>query len=522
MKIYKTLAVSALALCTQTFMAQGFNRQQQKLDPVVEQIQKEAMQNSQLEGMAFELFDEIGPRLVGSPGMEAANDWTVSKFQKWGIDAKKEQFGQWDGWQRGVTHVDMISPRTYNLMATQLAWSPATKKPVEAEVVVLPNVKSPAEFQAWLKTIKGKFVLMDQYQRWGRPDYQMKEFATPEEYEKIKAQRAQDQKDFHTLLENTGLGGSRSIYFNKELPQALENAGAVGIAVSNWTGIMGADRIFGASTKKIPMINIALEDYGSLYRLAVNGKKPKIRVFADSKKLGKMKSFNTVATIPGKEKPDEYVILSAHLDSWDGSQGATDNGTGTLTMMEAARILKKVYPNNKRTIIVGLWGSEEEGLNGSRAFVSDHPDIIKGTQAAFNQDNGTGRIVNIQGQGFVNSYDYLGRWIAALPQQQRSYIETSFPGMPSGGGSDNASFTAAGVPGISLSSLNWGYFGYTWHTNRDSYDKVMFNEVRNNVIVAATMAYMASEEPELVSREKRVMPAGTNWPTVQEPKRDGN
>lgn len=144
------------------------------------------------------------------------------------------------------------------------------------------------------------------------------------------------------------------------------------------------------------MIDIAVEDYGMLYRLALNGKKPTIKVNAQSKNLGTAKSFNTIARIEGKEKPNEYVILSAHFDSWDGAQGATDNGTGTITMMEAARILKKFYPNNKRTIIIGHWGSEEQGLNGSRAFVVDNPEIIKNTQVAFNQDNGTGRVVNIQ------------------------------------------------------------------------------------------------------------------------------
>ncbi|KAF5279644.1 hypothetical protein FQR65_LT15339 [Abscondita terminalis] len=309
---------------------------------------------------------------------------------------------------------------------------------------ILPKVNNPSEFSEWLKGIKGKLVLMAQYQRSGRPDYQIKEFATPELYEKFKAQRVKDAEDFRTLIKNTG-------YDNNTLPEALEKAGAAGIAISNWTGIMGANRIFGAKTKNIPMIDIAVEDYGMLYRLAVNGKKPTIKVNAQSKNLGTAKSFNTIARIEGKEKPNEYVILSAHFDSWDGAQGATDNGTGH-------------------------WGSEEQGLNGSRAFVLDNPEIIKNTQVAFNQDNGTGRVVNFKGQGFVDSYDYLTVGMTALPKNVGKHIETSFPGMPSGGGSDHASFVAAGVPGISLSSLNWGYFGYTWHTNRDTYDKIMFDE----------------------------------------------
>lgn len=513
MKMNMKTSLASLLFASQIVFAQQ-STSQEKLDPVVQNIVNEVNNNSQLENLAFELLDVIGPRLVGSPAMEQANNWSVDKFKSWGIDAKKQEYGKWASWQRGITQVEMTSPRVKSLEAMQLAWSPATKKAIEAEVVVLPKVNSPEEFATWLKSIKGKIILTSQYQRSGRPDYQIKEFATPELYEQFKAQRTADTEEFKTLIKNTG-------YDNNTLAEALEKSGAAGIVISNWTGIMGANRIFGAKTKNIPSIDIAVEDYGMLYRLAINGKKPKIKINTQSKNLGTAKSFNTIATIPGKEKPNEYIILSAHLDSWDGAQGATDNGTGTITMMEAARILKKYYPNNKRTIIIGLWASEEQGLNGSRAFVKDNPEIIANTQVSFNQDNGTGRVVNIQGQGFVDSYDFLGRWMTALPKSVSKHIETSFPGMPGGGGSDHASFVAAGIPGISLSSLNWGYFGYTWHTNRDTYDKIMFDEVKNNVIAAAVLAYKASEDPETVSKQKRVLPAGQTWPEVKEPKRTG-
>ena len=144
---------------------------------------------------------------------------------------------------------------------------------------------------------------------------------------------------------------------------------------------------------------------------------------ADAKETGVSGTFNTIGEIKGTEKPNEYVILSAHFDSWDGGTGATDNGTGTIVMMEAMRILKKVYPNPKRTILVGHWGSEEQGLNGSRAFVEDHPEIIQNIQAVFNQDNGTGRVINLSGQGFLYAYDYLGRWLTKVPETIKAPIE---------------------------------------------------------------------------------------------------
>ncbi|MDX1602090.1 MAG: M20/M25/M40 family metallo-hydrolase, partial [Salinimicrobium sediminis] len=311
------------------------------------------------------------------------------------------------------------------------------------------------------------------------------------------------------------------------LPVALEKAGAAGIITSNWSRGFGVNKIFGAYTEKIPTLDLSLEDYGLLYRLAENGSKPQIRVTSESNDLGTVPTFNTIATIKGTELPEEYIVLSAHFDSWDGATGATDNGTGTIVMMETARILKKHYPNPKRTIIVGLWGSEEQGLNGSRAFVEDHPEIVKNIQAVFNQDNGTGRVVNISGNGFLHAYDYLGDWLAKVPDTVTQHIETNFPGSPGRGGSDYASFVAAGAPAFNLSSLNWAYWNYTWHTNRDTYDKIVFDDVRNNVILTAVLAYMASEDEEQTSREQIKLKNNPRtgepqtWPEPRSPNRKG-
>ena len=297
--------------------------------------------------------------------------------------------------------------------------------------------------------------------------------------------------------------------------------------MSNWSNGFGTNKIFGANTENIPSVDLSLEDYGLLYRLIENGEKPQINVVAQSKELGLVPGFNTIAEIKGTEKPDEYVILSAHLDSWDGGSGATDNGTGTIAMMEVMRILKKLYPNPKRTILVGHWGSEEQGLNGSRGFVADNPEIIAKTQAVFNQDNGTGRVTSVSGQGFMHSYDYLGRWLSRVPADVSKHIQTNFPGSPGVGSSDHVSFVAAGVPAFFLSSLSWSYGTYTWHTNRDTYDKIVFDDVRNNTILTAILAYMASEDPEFTSRERIVLPINSRtgvpglWPRESGPTRKG-
>jgi Zn-dependent M28 family amino/carboxypeptidase len=196
-------------------------------------------------------------------------------------------------------------------------------------------------------------------------------------------------------------------------------------------------------------------------------------------------------------------------------------------MMEAMRILKKIYPNPKRTILVGHWGSEEQGLNGSRAFVEDHPEIVKNLQVLFNQDNGTGRVTNLSGQGYLHAYEFLTRWLSKVPASIRTQVETRFPGNPGGGGSDFASFVAAGAPGFSLSSISWLYGSYTWHTNRDTYDKIVFDDVRNNAILTAILVYMACEDPAKTSREKIILPANRQtgepgkWPEQRSPTRKG-
>ncbi len=488
---------------------------------VIDQIVKEANENSQLEDLGQQLLDDIGPRLVGTPQMEKAHDWAVTTYSKWGISARNESYGTWRGWERGITHIDMIAPRVQSLKGTQLAWNPSTsKKGVTAEVVIFPIIKDSIAFTKWLPSVKGKLVMVSKLETSGRPDYNWEEFATEESFEKMKTERDAGNKAWRANMKNTG-------YTSKTINRAIEQSGAVGIVSSYWSKGFGVSKIFSARTKKIPMVDLEMEDYSLVYRLAARGQNPILNIVAQSKELGEVPTFNTIAEIEGNEKSDEYVILSAHFDSWDGGTGATDNGTGSLVMMEAMRILKKAYPNPKRTILVGHWGSEEQGLNGSRAFVEDNPEIIKNIQAVFNQDNGTGRVVNISGQGFLNAYDYIGRWLHKVPENITKNIETNFPGTPGRGGSDYASFIAAGTPAFSLSSLSWSYWNYTWHTNRDTYDKIIFDDLRNNVILTAVLAYMASEDPETTSRDKIVLPVSKRtgkqieWPSKKSPNRKG-
>src|SRR5690606_8212798 len=179
MKKISLLSLSLLFMGTISVFSQEKNT-------VIENIQKEAYKNSQLEILAHELLDDIGPRLVGTPQMQQAHDWAVAKYKSWGISAENQKYGEWKGWERGITHIDMVSPRIQTLDGTQLAWNPGTSsKGITAELIVLPQIKDSISFKKWLPNVKGKFVMIAMKQPTGRPDDNWEEFATPESFEKM-------------------------------------------------------------------------------------------------------------------------------------------------------------------------------------------------------------------------------------------------------------------------------------------------------------------------------------------------
>jgi hypothetical protein len=482
-------------------------------DPVIKRIWTMGMDSSQVGMLAQVLGDSIGPRLTGSPGIKAGNDWLVSTYTRWGISAENVQYGTWKGWRRGASHFDLVSPRVRSLEGMILAWSPGTRgKSVEAPVMILPDAADSAAFAAAIPSVKGAFVLISAPEPTCRPDSSYKESALPEEFDRMVKERTEFRAAWAARVKRTGLS-------NKALQLALEGAGAKGILTSNWSSGWGVFRVFDGKTQQVPSAVLSCEDYGLVFRLTEKKQGPVLRVTAESQDLGEVPVFNTIATIPGTDRADEYVVLSAHFDSWDGSSGATDNGTGTVTMMEAMRILKTVLPQPSRTILVGHWSGEEQGLNGSRAYMADHPKVVAGLQALFNQDNGTGRVAYINAAGLMDAGGFLANWLSNVPTEITGNFKSfSVPGSPAGGGSDNASVACYGAPGFGLGSLPWDYFSYTWHTNRDTYDKLVLSEVRNNATLTAMLAYLAAQDPDQLPRVRRVMPVNprtgqqTTWP----------
>jgi carboxypeptidase Q len=489
-------------------------------DRVLRAIWEEGMQRSRLEPLGQALIDSIGPRLTGSPQQAAAHAWAAAQLGAWGAEARVEPYGQWIGWRRGSAHVDLVAPRARTLEARLLAYSRGTAGPVTGEAVVLPELADSAAVRAWLGTVRGRFVLMDANPLTCRPIENWQQWAQAHTLQRLARDVAQGDSAWERRLARTGLHPA-------ELMHTLGEAGAAGVLTNDWTGGWGTEYVHMAMTPAVPILNVTCEDYGLLFRLAQRGQGPAIRVDARSEYTGAAPAMNTVARVRGRRLPDEYVVLSAHFDSWDAASGATDNATGALVMMEAMRILREAYPSPRRTILVGLWSGEEQGLNGSRAFAEDHPEVVAGMQVLLNQDTGTGVIDRISFQGFTEAAPFFRRWLDRVPPELAGGIELDAPGLPSAGSSDHSSFVCRGAPGFWLLSKSWDYGTYTWHTTRDTYDKVVWDEVRRNAVLIAMLAYLASEDPRRVPRTVRDLPANAEgqpgrWPECQPAQRTIN
>jgi hypothetical protein len=466
-------------------------------DPIIKRIWSIGMDSSHVRQLSQVLFDSLGPRLMGAPNTKAAQDWLVKLYGSWGITAKEEKYGTWRGWERGHSHIDLVTPRRRTLEGQMVGYSPGTGgKDVDAEPVLMPQFADSNEFVRWLPQAKGKLVMASPTRESCRPTSEWIAFSYPLSI----ARRDTANRAFGTYGRGTGYslalgGGSLSL--------RLDRAGVAGIITSRPKDQIGTMEIFETYSTVVPTIALSCEDYGLVYRLAENHQHPKLRLNLDAKLLGEQPVYNVVATLPGGAKADEYVLLSAHFDSWDGSSGATDNGTGTITMLEAMRILKQVLPHPQRTIVAGHWTGEEEGEVGSKAFSEDHPEIVKGLQGVFNQDNGTGRIQRVGAGGLPNGAEHLTQWLSKLPSVFQAQVGfTGQPvaiGGPAGGGSDDYSFTCYGAPTFGLGALGWDYNSVTWHTDRDTYDKVVFDDLMGNATMTAMLAYLASEDPARVT-----------------------
>lgn len=556
MKISHTLRFVIGVLLLQSFvLPAALLAQDSKLAEVNAAIRKEGMENSKVMHTLHILTDLYGPRLTGSPNHVNAAKWAAREMTSWGFD--KTALEPWEfghpGWVDERNIGLMLKPVQDTLTYETLAWTPSTKGEVSAEAVSLvvptfpsatnPNVMqqpTQEELTAYLDSMRsavaGKMVLV------GKPTF-IPQDNTPGP----KRLNDEDNKKRYDPANAAGAGGGGGRPGGGQgrgagggppaaRPGAL-SAATVGEQVDKFlldNGVLvrinesqldrGAVRAFNNRTfditKVVPTVVMRNEDFGRIYRLLADNTPVKLafdlrsRIVPDG-----VTSYNVVGEIWGTDKKDEVVMLGGHLDSWHSGTGATDNAAGCATMMEAARILKAIGVKMRRTVRVACWSGEEEGLLGSKAYVEQHfgtfenpkPEWAK-FNGYFNIDSGTGKARGANVFGPPEAGAVLRDALAPFSDLGIGGALNSRSRNP--GGTDSTSFNAAGLPGISMSQDPIEYFNVTWHTNLDTYERIIEPDVKASAIAIAGAVYVVANRSEMLPRFKPAdMPPPPGAPT---------
>ena len=507
---------------------------QERIDTTVNwRIRQEATTNSQIMATLHMLTDVYGPRLTGSPNLEAAGRWAVEQMEAWGLSnghLEPFDFGH-PGWSNDRLSVHLVSPATDALVVEALAWTPGTEGPVRAEVyhLTLPTRPTGSELDSYLDGIRhdvrAKVVLVGEHVPVGvtmtgparrREDAQLaQQFAPPPPARASgrggrggRAGRGDRADEDRPLT-------SREV--EARVTAFLLDVGAVG-RVNDAGRDHGQIRAFQNRTydvdQAVPTIVMRNEDYGRIARLIAFGSGPvelELDIVNRTHPEGRT-VHNAVAELPGADLADEVIMLGGHLDSWHAATGATDNAVGVAVMMEAARILAALGVEPRRTVRVALWGGEEQGLLGSQAYVKEHFGTAEEPTAEyatfggyFNIDAGTGRARGAQVFGPPAAGEILRDVLA--PFRDQGVIGVRTTNSRRRGGSDHTSFNEVGLPGISVQQDPIQYGSYTWHTNLDTYERVLEQDaIASAIAVAAAVYHLAMRDALLPRFASEAMP----------------
>jgi carboxypeptidase Q len=477
---------------------------------VVHQIREEAFQNPKVMDTMFQLTDVYGPRLTNSPQFRAAGDWAVKQLKEYGLDnVKLEKWGPFGrGWAYTSYTGYINDPQYQPLIGYPLAWTPGTDGPLTAEAVLAP-IRTEADLEQYKGKLRGKMVLRDAPRNLTLPtdpagrrltDAQLADLSvfpipapprngppplTPQQARKFRDRLNQFWKD-------------------EGVPLVIRTSDGDGGAVF----VQGADR---ESKDNVPTIVLAAEHYNRIARLLDH--KLTVKLTFDVKAQffdDTTDSFNVIAEIPGTTKRDEVVMVGAHFDSWHSGTGATDNAAGSAVAMEVMRILKTLNLKMDRTVRLALWGGEEEGLLGSRAYVKEHfadPATMKPTAehdrfaGYFNLDNGSGKIRGVNLQGNDAMRPIFEKWFEPFKDVGAGTIA-----LRNTGGTDHLSFDAVGLPGFQFIQDPLDYGTRTHHSNMDVYDRIQPTDLEQAAAIIASMVYNTATRPEKLPRKPLLKP----------------
>jgi carboxypeptidase Q len=435
------------------------------------------------------LSDNIGPRLTGSPQLKQANDWTADQMKKYGlVNVHLEPWTIAHSWTRGTAKARIVAPTEHALTIASAGWAPGTPGAVSGPVVYV-DAKTKEELAKFRGKLKGAVVIYQEPASLSppKPEDVNEEYVRPMQAPPpVKGQPA-PPSPFAALIE---MARTRNEFFKQEGVVAVLRDSNKPHGLLNMTGVGGEKFDIGA----IPSAFITGEGYRLLWRMLKHG--PVTVELEITNTIGEkpMEVYNTVGEIRGSEKPDEVVIVGAHLDSWDLGTGSTDNGTGSMAALEAARALAKLGLKPKRTIRFVLFTGEEEGLVGSKRYVEAHKNDLEKISGVLVHDTGTGRVLTLGLHDNYQDREIVDQVLAPL-----SELKLLEPSMVRAFGTDHASFDDAGVPGF-WCIQNMAEYSKTHHSQSDTFDKVWKDDLNQGAQVLAAWAYNTAELPAMLPR----------------------
>jgi carboxypeptidase Q len=523
MKNFRGYLLLGIAVCSMSF--NGDRRGKVDMHTIM-LIKKEGFGNSKVMQTLFELTDVNGPRLTGSEGMKNAEAWASKKLKGWGL--KNVQIERWGGfgkgWEINKSYVAMTAPYYQPLIAVPRAWTPGTNGLVKGDAALV-RIESMDDMAKYAGKLNGKIIVLSTLNNEARPNFTADaKRLTDEELSKMDFDPHAD--DAVTNLSQKKLQPAKPrVNLRPKIDSFLLEEGAIAV-LSGGRGTMGTVFTSNGSSRKwdaktvLPELEMGSEHLGVLGRLIEAGKKVTLELDTRTTFLTEdTTEYNVIAEIPGTDPSlgSELVMLGAHMDSWHASTGATDNGTGTVVMMEAVRILKAIGIKPRRTIRIALWSGEEQGLLGSRGYVKKHfadrltmklkPEHQK-VSAYFNLDNGGGKIRGIYLQENDEIRPVFESWLAPFKDLGAANVT-----IRNTGSTDHISFDEVGIPGFQFIQDPLEYGTRTHHTNMDSYDRASANDLMQASVIIASFVYHTAMRDEQLPRKPlpKVNPAPDSY-----------
>jgi hypothetical protein len=482
----------------------------EKLDlDAIYRIKDEGLQRSKVMELESYLTDVYGPRLTGSPNIREAADWAQKTMKEWGIaNVKLETFPFGRGWQnqRFVAHA--LTPRAYPIIAYPKAWTPGTRGPVTGEAVMA-VITGEKDFDTYRGKLRGKFVLASALRD------VLPQFEPPAS--RYTDAELTDLAKQPTAGRGRGRGNAPDASFVRKRTQFWIDEGVAAVLdISRGDGgtlfVQSGGSRNASDPPSPPQVVLAVEHYGRIARTLDKHIPVTLQFDIDNKFYDDdLNAFNIVGELPGTDKADEVVMLGAHFDSWHTGTGATDNAAGSAVMMEAMRLLKTSGVKLRRTVRIGLWGAEEQGLIGSKEYVKAHfgdpatmqlkPEHAK-FAGYFNVDNGTGAIRGVYLQGNEAVAPIFQAWMEPFKNLGMTTLT-----IRNTGGTDHLSYDAVGLPGFQFIQDEVEYDSRTHHSNMDTYERVQANDMMRNAVIVASFVYNTANREEKLPRKPLPKPA---------------